>query len=500
MTQVRAGDRLTAEDAAFLYFETDETPLHIGSVSMFEGAIPFEPLVQYVESRLPLIPRYCQRLVTPPLHFGHPTWEADPDFDVRNHVHLVQLKRGGDSDLRALAAKIFDRRMDRGQPLWDLTLVHGLNDGRSGLISRVHHCLVDGVSGTGLMNVMLNAAGDSPAHGKTRREHVRPLPGPETSLSDALATSYSELVERVVSAQAVTLNIVQSLTDGETVNGLTELVRLSPAMMGSVERLPFNRPLAGRRHLAWADFSLDEFKAIKNSRGATINDVVLTVLTGAIQRYAELHRVPLKNRMLRLMVPVNLRSKENDNGYGNRVSMLPVSLPLDLRDPLKLLERVRETTCALKGSHIADLISLMGIWMGAAPAPVQALLGSVATFVPLPAFNMVCTNVPGPQFPLYALGAKMLTYHPYVPVGGEMGVNCAIQSYNGRLYFGLTGNVAAAPDLARLKGFLEHAFLDLRKAACGRERRKPRRAPGPTAPIEAALPVSSPSNPAPVLN
>lgn len=163
MAHLHAGERLTAEDAAFLYLEKEEMPLHIGSVSVFEGVIPFESLVEYVASRLPLIPRYRQRLVEPPLHIGHPTWEADPEFKVQNHVHLETLARGTETELRELAGRIFSRVMDRNQPLWDLTLVHGLRGRRCGLIARVHHCLADGVSGAGLMNVMLNADGCAPA-------------------------------------------------------------------------------------------------------------------------------------------------------------------------------------------------------------------------------------------------------------------------------------------------------------------------------------------------
>lgn len=188
MAHVRASDRLTAEDAAFLYLENEETPLHIGSVSIFEGEIPLEGLTEYVESRLPSIPRYRQRLVMPPLNIGHPTWEADPNFDIRNHVHYQKLKRGTEGELRALAGKIFSRIMDRTKPVWDLTLVGGLHGRRCGLISRVHHCLVDGVSGVGLMNVMLNADGQMPPAQKKGKYHAPPLPGAEESMLDALAS------------------------------------------------------------------------------------------------------------------------------------------------------------------------------------------------------------------------------------------------------------------------------------------------------------------------
>ena len=466
MTQVHPGDRLTAEDAAFLYLEKPEMPLHIGSVSIYDGVIPFDDLVAYVQSRLPLIARYRQRLVIPPFHVGHPTWETDPDFDIRNHVFLEHLKRGSSADLRNLAGRIFSRVMDRTRPLWDICLVHGLSGNRSATIMRVHHCLVDGVSGVGLMNIMLNAAGDTaPPPPKPHRQHIPPLPGPETSLTDALASSYSGMLERLLAAQSATVEIAHAIVNPGAAGAITQLFAMLPEMLTPVERLPFNQPLTGPRRVAWSEFSLPEFKRIKDAHGATVNDVVLTILTGAVERYAALHKVPLKNRLFRVMVPVNLRNAQNDNGYGNRVSLLPVNLPLDVRDPLKLLAAVTRVTSALKTARVADLISLFSTWIGATPAPVQAMLGPMAALLPLPPFNMVCTNVPGPQFPLYAVGHEMLTYYPYVPIGSEMGVCCAIQSYNNKLYFGLTGDTGAAPDLHRLKKFLDQSFLALRRAA-----------------------------------
>jgi diacylglycerol O-acyltransferase len=165
------------------------------------------------------------------------------------------------------------------------------------------------------------------------------------------------------------------------------------------------------------------------------------------------------------MVPVNLWRDEKHHGFGNQVSAMPVNIPLDVAEPAELLTAVRSRTEAMKSAHVADLIHLASAWMGITPVPLQALLGPLAGSLPVPLFNMVCTNVPGPQYPLYLLGREMLTFHPYVPIGGEMGVNCAIQSYNGKLFFGLTADSAAAPDIRRLNDFLEEAFGELRRAA-----------------------------------
>jgi diacylglycerol O-acyltransferase len=469
----RLSDRLPAEDAAFLYLESKQTPLHIGSVSVLDGEIPFHDYIDFIASKLPLIPRYRQRLVVPPLHLGHPTWEDDPDFDIHNHVHHAHLKRGTMAELQRLSGRIFSELMDRNKPLWDLTLVDGLGHGRSAFISRVHHCLVDGVSGVGIINVMLSRTREREPILKAPPLRAPALPGPGQSLVDSLASSFSESVQRILSAQMVALNLAETLISDKAQRGWGQLAQLAPELLTAVERLPFNQPVLGPRRVAWAELSIADVSAIRAALGGTLNDVVLAAVTCAVRRYAELHGQSMKNRLLRIMVPVNLRRDEKHYGFGNRVSVLPVDIPLDVRGPAELLNAVRQRTEAMKSAHIADLIQLVAACVGIAPAPLQAFLGPLASVLPVPLFNMVCTNVPGPQYPLYLLGREMLTFHPYVPIGNDMGVGCAIQSYNGKLYFGLTADIAAAPDVRVLNEFLEEAFAEFRQAAglaaCERE-------------------------------
>jgi diacylglycerol O-acyltransferase / wax synthase len=458
------GDRLSAEDAVFLYTETPDTPLHIGSVSIFDGPMPFEACRDYVASRLPLIPRYRQRVVTPPFHFGHPTWEPDPDFDISNHVYPVELKSGTDAELRSFAGKLFSRIMDRNRPLWDIAVISGLTGVRSALICRVHHCLVDGVSGVGLMNILLDPAVQSDPK-KHKAWRVPPLPRPAQSLADAMATSLSEMVARVLTAQSESLDVAQALFTDGTLRALDQLRRLGPELATPVQPLPFNQPCSAARNVAWAEIPMPEVKAIREKLGGTLNDVVLAVLTAAVRRYVELHGVNVRRRTLRLMVPVNLRRPGADNGLGNRVSLLPVSTSLDLRNPAKLLDEIRQRTEALKSARVADWIHLAATWMGMTPVPLQAAVGPLSNLLPIPPFHMICTNVPGPQVPLYALGRKMLTYYPYVPIANQMALCCAIQSYNEVLYVGLTGDAVAVPDLARMKQFIDLAFRELCRAA-----------------------------------
>jgi len=464
MGHTHASDRLPSEDAAFLYLESQEMPLHIGSVMILEGEFSLEAYTRFVAAKLPLIPRYRQRVVFPPLHLGHPTWEDDPEFDIVNHVQRARLERGTLEGLRTLAGQVFSKLMDRRRPLWDLLLVHGLRGGRSAVIARVHHCLVDGVSGVGILNVMLNP--DAKVS-KRQAQSFRPLPLPTrtTSLIDAFVSSSFELVERAVTAQSEVVNFAEAVVNDHVLAGLNRMVRLAPEFLGPVEPLPFNKPCSGRQNVAWTEITIPSVNEVRATCGGTLNDVVLTILTAALSRYARFHKQTVDGRLLRLMVPVNLRRDEHSHGLGNRVSLLPLNIPLDIRDPVKLLDAVRTRTEAYKAAHVGEFVHLFATLAGATPAPLQALLEPLANILLSPPFNLVCTNVPGPPFPLYVLGHVMLTTYPYVPIGNVMGMNCAVQSYNDKLYFGLTGDVSAAPDLDRLKVFIDEAFADLYKAA-----------------------------------
>jgi diacylglycerol O-acyltransferase / wax synthase len=204
---------------------------------------------------------------------------------------------------------------------------------------------------------------------------------------------------------------------------------------------------------------------VKQQSGTSVNDVILAIVTATVRRYCELHGEKVKGKLLRIMVPVNLRGGGSPSELGNRISLVPVTLPLAIRPPLKLLAAVHQRTEFLKRVHAAELISLAGGLIGMFPTALQGLAGPVASQLPITPFNLVCTNVPGPQFPLYLLGHKMLHCYPYVPVGGEMAVNCAVLSYDGTAYFGFSGDVQAAPDLQRLERLLNESFVELRNAA-----------------------------------
>jgi len=460
------GDRLSWGDTVFLNLEREGMPLNVAGVSVFEGQIPLETYIQFVESKLPLVPRYLKRVVAPPFNIGLPSWEYDPTFDIRNHVSEVTLKRGSDAELQALAGKILSKVMDRQRPLWDLTLVHGLKGDRTGLIARLHHCLADGIAGVGIMNLLLDANPETPRLPKRKLRLRVPSPrDPLTALVGGFVDSYSDFVQRILSALADLLSMAERIAANGGNLPSDQLTRLLPEITAFTERLRFNVPYRGPQKFAWADIPLADVKAIRHRFGTSVNDVILALVTATIRRYSELHGDRVKGRLFRMMVPVNLRGSDSPGELGNRISLVPVTVPLDIRNPVKLLAAVHKRTEFLKRVHAPELVSLAGGLIGMFPTALQAAVGPIASQLPITPFNLVCTNVPGPQYPLYLLGHKMLHWYPYVPVGGEMAVNCAILSYDGKLYFGFSGDVHAAPDLRRLETLLKASFTELRDAA-----------------------------------
>jgi diacylglycerol O-acyltransferase / wax synthase len=498
MRYQRNHDVLSGSDAAFLYLEREGVPMHIAGVSELEGVVLLEACRRFVESKIPRIPRYRQRLVMPPFNLGLPRWEFDPNFDVCNHVREISLEKGTESEYKVVSAKILGDLMDRRRPLWDITLVRGLKGNRTGFITRVHHCLGDGIAGVGLMNAVLDAQpAVLPQSKKRPRFRVPPHRNPEGSLLEGWTSLYANLVEQYRTAQADALRITEGITGGFQVPSADKLARLLPELAAPTQPLHFNVTCRGPQKIAWFQVPLADMKAIKEACGCSVNDVALALLIAAIRPYASLHGDRIKGRLLRIMVPVSLRNSGNNNGLGNRVSMIPVTVPLDIRNPRELLAAVHERTEFLKSAHVAEMISLAGGLFATLPASMQALAGPLVSQLPVAPFNLVCTNVPGPTFPLYLMNHKMLTWHPYVPIGGDMAVNCAIVSYNGMVYFGFTGDANAAPDLVRLEKFLKSSVQELKKASGIRPSRKKAVRPKPavapaaagTKTVRIALPV-----------
>jgi len=467
MQNAQQSDRLSWGDTVFLHLEREDMPLNVASVCIFDGEIKFEDCIRFVEAKLPLLPRYLKRVISAPLGLGLPSWEFDPDFDLRRHLRSVTLKRGSETELKGVAGKLFSTVMDRRHPLWDMTLVRGLSGNRSAIILRLHHCLADGIAGVGLMNVILDAS-PAPPRSQSNKNKLQ-VPPPRdvwTSLTAGVIDSYSDLVKRVLSGMADLLSMAErTASRGGAFGSGDELSRLLPELTAFTQRLRFNVPYKGPQKFAWTDVPLSDIKGIKQTFGTSVNDVLLALITASVRRYLEFHEERTKGRLFRMMVPVNLRGNDDATVLGNRISLVPITIPLDIRDPQKLLAAVHDRTEFIKRAHTAELISLAGGMIGMFPTALQALVGPMLSQLPVTPFNMVCTNVPGPQYPLYLLGHRMLRWYPYVPVGGEMSMNCAVLSYDGVANFGFSGDVHAVPDIKRLEDFLHASFIELREAA-----------------------------------
>ena len=470
-------NRLSAMDAAFLYLERKEIPLHMACVSVFDGPIPFDEFVASIDSKLHLIPRYRQVVMVPPFHLGPPTWQDDPHFDIHRHIFRVRLNPpGGQAQLEALAGRILTQLMDRSKPLWDLHVVSGLKDGRGALIVRIHHALADGISGAALVRVMLNATPEGfHAVGKTRLRPSKRQPS-EGSLTNTLGKVAQGTMESLIAAEAILADFAQRLLRDSTRNDFKEFLDLLPEMAQSVERLPFNEACSGDRKFCGAEFDFADVQAIRQAGGGTVNDVILTGLTRALARYVKLHGQTVVNRFVRIVCPVNLRRGNQQEGLGNQISFLPVALPMDVRDPVRMLQAVATRTETMKRGRVDNLVALAASCIAAAPPPLQALFwkGVSQIRLPLPLFNIICTNVgEASPVPLFAAGRRMIASYPQVPTGYELGVGCAVQSYDGKLFFGLSADALAAPDVGRLRDFLYMSFSELCRSAGVKKAQRP---------------------------
>ena len=344
------------------------------------------------------------------------------------------------------------------------------------------------------MNALMDTTPETkPWPRRRRRLHV-PMPrDPMTSLMESVTNSYANLMDRVLSAWADVLSMTERSLASSGEPPSKDFTDLMPEITAPTERLCFNVIYRGPQKFAFTEIPLSEVKAIKQACGTSINDVLLALITATVRRYAEFHGDRIKGHLFRVMVPVNLRGNGSAGELGNRISLVPVTIPLDIRNARKLLGAVHRRTEFLKRGHAAELVGLAGGLVGVLPSMMQAFVGPMISRLPITPFNMVCTNVPGPQYSLYLLGRKMLRWYPYVPIGGELAMNCAILSYDGMVYFGFSGDAHASPDLGRLEKFLQVSFAELRTAAgVTAPKRSPRKSSivsGKAAPTRAAAPA-----------
>ena len=462
-------DRLSGLDAAFLDLESGGAHMHVAAIFVFAGDPPaYDNLVRAIDDRLHVVPRYRQKLAHVPFGQGRRQWVDDPHFNARYHVrHSALPAPGGDAELARIAGRLFALLLDRTKPLWEMNLVEGLAPAADGtprfaIISKTHHALVDGVSGVDITSVLFDTSPE-PAGGGPRAE--RPwTPRPEPSRSQLLARS---LLDRAtVPAEALrALRHATRRPRRAARSGAERLVGLGALAWAGLHPAPpspLNVPIGPHRRYTWVDADLDELKAVKNAVGGTLNDAVLTTVALALGRWLRGRGVDTEGLVLKAMVPVSVRADAERGALGNRVAAMWAPLPVGVENELEVYASVHLAMQGLKESGQA--VGAQALTQLADFAPPTIMSQAARLQARQRYFNVVVTNVPGPQYPLYLLGRELLAIHPVVPLARNQALGIAIMSYNGRLGFGLLGDYDAMPDLDDVGVALREAIAALRAA------------------------------------
>jgi diacylglycerol O-acyltransferase len=475
--------RLTALDASFLHLEDGGAHMHVAAVMTFAGDPPaYDELVDAIDDRLHLVPRYRQRLAFVPLGQGRPRWVDDPHFNARYHIrHTALPAPGSDEELKRLAARVFGQRLDRSKPLWEIWLVEGLDNGRFAILSKTHHALVDGVSGVDVVSVLFDTVPNpAPPAPPSAPWLPRPVPTQTELLAEALMERTTIPTEALRGMRALTRaprQVVERLAGGVAGLGSMAAAGLSPA-----PRTVLNVDIGPHRRYTWVDADLFRFKAIKANLGGTVNDVVLTAVTLALGRWLRDRGEDTEGLVLRAMVPVSVRAETQQGALGNRVATMWAPLPVGVEDPRAAFSEIHEAMKGLKESGQAVGAEALTQLADFAPPTIMSQAARLQARQRF--FNLVVTNVPGPQVALYLLGHRMLGLYPVVPLALKQALGIAIMSYDGRLGFGLLADFDALPDLEELAAHLDRAIVDLAltsgaDARAGRT--GPRRSPTPVA-------------------
>lgn len=452
-------ERLSALDATFLDVESDTAPMHVGAVLVFDakplqlehGGLDVDRVVRYMRSCLDKIPRYRQRVAWIP-GFRHPVWVDDDHFNILYHLRHTRLPLPGtDRMLKRLAGRLFSQRLDRSRPLWEFWLVEGLEGDRFALVCKAHHCMVDGMAGVELVQALMRLTAD-PTCPDAQPWQPRPVPSRIELLRSEVrhrATSLPKVVERLKELR-------------EHARGMSSVLRsgLRPA-----PRTPFTeRDVSPYRRFDWMEFELDDVKAIKKKLGGTVNDVVVTIVTDAVRRFLIRRGVDANTiRNFKVVLPVSIRT-DKDGAGGNRVAMLLANLPVSEPDPLERLRQVIEVTTELKTE--SDQAGGARVIEELADLTTKELVSQLfKTAMRVRTYNLIVTNVPGPPFPLYMLGAKMQAMYPMVPLMQNQNLGIALFSYFGKIFFGLNADWQSFPDVHEFMDDMAAAYGDLKELA-----------------------------------
>jgi diacylglycerol O-acyltransferase / wax synthase len=451
-------NRMSMQDASFLHIESDEVPMHVGAVSIFEGPPPpHADVLSMIDEKLALVPRYREIVRFVPLALARPVWVDDPHFNLGYHVRRTALPRpGGDDELRALVGRVMSQNLDRAKPLWEMWVVEGLGEDRWALVSKVHHAMVDGVASTDLMTVLLDRE-PTPERREPSRWKPEPLPSSARLLADAVV---ERAANPFLAAQqlAATLRAPRQLAGvlGDTSRGLAGFA--SVARRGETSSL--NGPLGPHRRWGWARGRLSDVQLVRRAFGGTVNDVVLAAITEGFRELLSSRGEPV-DRVLRTLVPVSVRRPGERGTYNNRVSAMFAELPIGIEDPVARLDSIRTQMAGLKESKQAVAGETLTALSGFAPPMLLALGARLSSKLPQHTLNTGTTNVPGPQFPLYLAGRLLLESFPYIPLFAHVRVAVAIFSYNGALSFGVSGDYDTTPDIDVLCDGIQHGVSQL---------------------------------------
>ncbi|HEX9258647.1 MAG TPA: wax ester/triacylglycerol synthase family O-acyltransferase [Acidimicrobiales bacterium] len=465
-------ERMNPLDATFLHVEDGVTHLQIASCAVFEGPQPpYEQLVEMFAAKLPLVPRYRQRVRFVPFDLGRPVWIDDPDFNLEYHMRRTAVPApGGEKELCALMARVMSKELDRERPLWETWIVEGLSGGRWAMLSLVHHCMVDGVSGTDMMGVVLDHTREpavDPALPLKDPWVPEPAPTDLQLVTDALAQRFRSPYEMWRSARSALR------TPRRAMSKLGEVGLGVMAMGGNIIHPTPPTSLDGgigpARRWAVARATIDDIRVVRKELGGTLNDVVLAAVTNGFRELI-LHRGEDPEAVvLRSLIPVSVRAPSARGAYDNRVSSIYLELPTHVAEPVARLSAVRARMDALKASHETEageaIVALATYGSGAIQGPMMRTASRLLHRFPQRSVNTVVTNVPGPPQPLYAAGREMLEYLPFVPLSHGVRLGVAVLSYNGRMFFGVTGDFDTAPDVGVLAKGIERGMRDLVKAA-----------------------------------
>jgi WS/DGAT/MGAT family acyltransferase len=463
-----AYDRLTALDNSFLILERPNAYMHVASTLIFEagplrqpdGGVDAEAVKRLTASALHRIPRYRQKLAWAPI-LGHPYWVDDPNFNIDYHIRHTSLPRPGtEEQLKRLSGRIMQQHLDRQRPLWEMWVVEGLEGDRFAVISKVHHCMIDGISGVDILRVLLSLTPDADVP-----EPVPFIPRPMPSGLELLRAELGRWATLPLTTFGNLGAIVREATEARR-DAATRIRAVATALgtsMRTGSETPLNGEIGPHRRFDWLPTEISDIKAVRRALGGSLNDIVLTVVTGAVRRFLLRRHVNPATIEFRIMAPVSVRTDDERGTLGNRVSAWLLPLPVSIADPRKQLEIIAAQTDELKRSKQAvgaSVLTQMAEWT---PSTLLALAGRNVTRL-LP-FNMVVTNVPGPQVPMYMLGSRMVESYPHVPLVDGLGLNIALLSCEGKLCWGFNADYDLVPDLRAFVEAIRDSFRELRQLA-----------------------------------